>query len=173
MPSNYDIFLPANLNLTSKWPGLPPSTGARLSAIFNRAAARAGGASLADRTLFAACEFWSAVATGSLAWHLGYAPETRLRSMISIYAAIGAKRAARVMEVALRKIVRARSDRQRGQLIAALEETMLKACQSVDEVMARFAQRLLPRTSIEQKPRANVRWRTEKPSAWQHDQLGL
>ena len=110
MPSDSDVFLPVTFNRQSKWPGHRPATRGRLCAILDNAAHRPGGLSIAERALLAACDFWSAAVTQSLAWHLGANPQLRLRSVAAIYRAIGAKRAARAVEFTLGELAHARND---------------------------------------------------------------
>jgi len=144
MIKNSDVFLPVTFNRLSKWPGHSSGTRTRLLGILDAAARRPGGLSLAERALLAVCEFWSAVATRSLEWHLGANPEQRLRSVAMVYTAMGAKRAARAMECTLSELVRTHNDDQRQQRIAALEQVMLRARGTVDEMIGRFAMRLQP-----------------------------
>ena len=144
MPTNCDVFLPVTVNRMSLWPGHQPGTRTRLYLILDQAALAAGGLSLAERALFAVCEFWSAVTTQSLECHLGVNPEQRLRSATMVYAAMGARRTARAMEKTLDELARTHDDRQRQRRIAALELVMLKARGSINELIARFACRLVP-----------------------------
>jgi hypothetical protein len=142
-----DTYLPVSFDATSKWPGHRPGTRARLEIILSSAASRAGGPSLAERALFAACDCWSAASTGSLTWHLGVDPAVRLRSLASIYAAIGAKQTARLMELALGELPGARSEQHCQQLIARLEVAILRTRANVEELLHRFTLRLLPKPS--------------------------
>ena len=144
MTTPCDVFLPVTVNRMSLWPGHQPGTRTRLYVILDQAALAAGGLSLAERALFAVCEFWSAVATQSLECHLGVDPEQRLRSAAMVYAAMGARRPARAMEKTLGELARTHDGRQRQQRIAALELVMLRARGSIDELIARFARRLVP-----------------------------
>jgi hypothetical protein len=142
-----DTYLPVSFDAMSKWPGHRPGTRARLEIILSSAASRAGGPSLAERALFAACDCWSAATTGSLAWHLGVDPASRLRSLASIYAAIGAKRTAHLMQLALSELSGARTERHGQQLIARLEVAILRTRANVEELLRRFTLRLLPKPS--------------------------
>jgi hypothetical protein len=148
MRSDSDVFLPVSFNRLNLWPGHRPGICMRLHLIQDRAALRPGGLSLAERALFAVCELWSAVSTQSLALYLGADPEGRLRSLAAVYAAMGAKRTARVMEQAFSDLQRTRNERLRRVRIAALEVALLKWRGSVDEQIGRFADRLLPPASV-------------------------
>ncbi len=197
MPTTSDVFLPVTVNRMSRWPGHQPGTRTRLYVILDRAALAVSGLSLAERALFAVCEFWSAVVTRSLECHLGANPEQRLRSAAMVYAAIGAKRTARAIDKALGELARTHDVPQRRRRIAALELIMLKARGSIDELIARFARRLVPQlleaerrpaltvaaatvASMTRAPRRDIAstrthvrpyvgWRTENPGAGQHD----
>jgi len=144
MPRANDVFLPVAFNRQCAWPGHRPGTRIRLQAILDTAAVRSGGLTLAERALLAACEFWSATATQSLARYLGSNPELRLRSLATIYLAMGAKRAARVMELALGELPHARSEAHRQQQIATLEVMLIRIRGAVEELLSRFAARLWP-----------------------------
>ena len=153
MPTPCDVFLPVTVNRMSLWPGHQPCTRTRLYAILDQAALAAGGLSLAERALFAVCEFWSAVVTQSLECHLGANPEQRLHSAAMVYAAMGAKRTARAMERTLAELARTHDDWQRQRRIAALEVAMLKARGSTNELIARFARRVVPQLlEVERRP---------------------
>ena len=153
MPTPCDVFLPVTVNRMSLWPGHQPGTRTRLYAILDQAARAAGGLSLAERALFAVCEFWSAVSTQSLECHLGANPEQRLRSAAMVYGAMGAKRTARAMQKTLGELAHTQDEWQRQRRIAALEAVMLKARASINELIARFACRVLPQLlEVERRP---------------------
>ena len=144
MPIASDVFLPVTVNRMSLWPGHQPGTRTRLYVILDQAALAANGLSLAERALFVVCEFWSAVVTQSLECYLGANPEQRLRSAAMVYAAMGAKRTARAIDKALGELACTHDGQQRQRRIAALELVMLKTRGSINELIARFARRLVP-----------------------------
>lgn len=144
MSASADVLLPVNIDRTNTWPGHIPATRVRLRAILEGAAARAGGVTLAERTLYAVCEFWSAVAMQTLERHLGANPEGKLQSMSVVYLAMGAKQVARVLARSNAELGRAHTYRQRQQCICTLESVLLRSRGPVDEIISRFAQRLMP-----------------------------
>ncbi len=146
MLDSTDVLLPVNIDRTNAWSGHLPATRVRLRAILERATARAGGATLAERALYAVCEFWSAVAMQTLERHLGATPESKLHSMSIVYRAMGAKKVARALNASLAELGSARTYRQRQQCICALELLLFRARGPVDELIGRFALRLLPQS---------------------------
>ena len=148
MSDSNNVFLPVNINPINTWSGHLPATRVRLQAILEKATARAGGATLAERALYAVCEFWSAVAMQTLEGHLGANPESKLQSMSVVYMAMGAKKVARALNRSLAELSKARTYGQRRQCICALESLLLRTRGPVDELISRFALRLLPQSKL-------------------------
>jgi hypothetical protein len=148
MSASKNVLLPVNIDRTNTWSGHLPATRVRLRAILEQATARAGGATLAERALYAVCEFWSAVAMQTLERHLGANPEGKLHSMSIVYRAMGAKKVARALNTSLAELGNARTYRQRQQCISALESLLLRVRGPVDELISRFALRLLPQPRV-------------------------
>ena len=139
-----DTFLPVRFDSLNKWLGHQAGTRLRLSNILSVGASRAGGLSLAERTLLAASACWSAVSARTLLAHLGPDPVCRLRSLANVYAAIGAKRSARLMELAIAELHGAASEAQRQRCLEDLEIALLKTRAKVDDVLRQLSLRLTP-----------------------------
>src|ERR1700719_3187162 len=70
------------------WRGHLPITSEMLLSILERAAASENVFSRAERILFTTCEFWAAIATRSIATHLGSEALDNLRNAIYAFSAI-------------------------------------------------------------------------------------
>jgi hypothetical protein len=99
---------------------------------------------LAERALYAVCEFWTAVAMQTLERHLVANPEGKLQSMSVVYQAMGAKRVARALTRSIAELNTARTYCQRQQCICTLESVLLRSRAPVDEIISRFTLRLMP-----------------------------
>lgn len=125
-----------------RWLGYLPVSSASLLSTFERAARNGVQFSLAERALFMACEFWTAISARKLSAHLGADSVDALRYMSIVYSGIGAHDVARTLIVAIGEL-EATSHRQvRDNCVAALQERLLKSRDPVDQLIARFTETL-------------------------------
>jgi hypothetical protein len=110
--------------------------------LLSRAAQSGVQFSLAERSLFLACEFWTAVCTRGLAAHLGADAIDALRYIGMIYSAIGAHGVASAAFVAIGELQSAAHPQERHRCLANLQERLLKTRDPVDELIARLAENL-------------------------------
>ena len=126
----------------SRWKGLLPMASASLPSILERAARGGAEFSLAERALFMACEFWSAIAARRLATHLGAGAVDTLRYMNIIYSALGAHEVASAVIVAVGEFEAASSPQGRAKCLTGLQERLLRTKEPVDHLIARLARNL-------------------------------
>ena len=126
----------------SRWKGHLPMASASLPSILERAARGGAQFSLAERALFMACEFWSAIAARRLATHLGAGAADTLRYMNIIYSAIGAPEVASAVIVAVGELEDASSAQGRLKCLTALQDRLLRTREPVDRLIARLAESL-------------------------------
>jgi hypothetical protein len=115
---------------------------ASLPSILQRAARGGAEFSLAERALFMACEFWSAIAARRLAKHLGAGAIDTLRYMNIIYSAIGAHEVASAVIVAVGEFEAASSPQGRLKCLTGLQDRLLRTKEPVDHLIARLARNL-------------------------------
>jgi hypothetical protein len=128
------------------WPGHLDITSRRLLSILERAAEGANDISIAERSLFMACEFWAATKGRTLALHLGAsAPET-LEIMSTIFTAIGAASVARDLDATTIDLAAATGDVPRERCLNALQNRLLATDDPVDRLLARYAVELFGST---------------------------
>ena len=125
-----------------RWQGSLPLASASLVSTFEKAAKRGVQFSLAERALFLACEFWSAISARRVIEHLGAGSIDALRYLSIIYSAIGAHGAARAMVDAIGELEGASLPQTRYQYLTSLQLRLLTTPDPVDELIARFAQNL-------------------------------
>jgi hypothetical protein len=126
----------------SRWQRHLPMANASLWLTSRRAAQSGVQFSPAERSLFMACEFWTAVCRRSLAMHLGVDSIDTLRCTSMVYSAIGAHSVASAMFVAIGELQRAAHPQQRHGCVATLQERLLKTGDPVDQLIARLAENL-------------------------------
>ena len=121
------------------WTGHFPCTRDRLFAILECEASGEKSFSLAERALVTICEFWSAVESRQLTWHLGDDPAERLRYVAIVCRALGAAEAAQIVEAALHRLACARTSEQRKRCVAELAVNLQQTNDPVDALISRFA----------------------------------
>jgi hypothetical protein len=124
------------------WRGHLPITSEILLTILERAEASENVFSRAERILFTTCEFWAAIATRSIATHLGSEALDNLRNAICAFSAIGAVHVENTLNAVLSGLVNAPTRRQYLECLAALEDELPKTKDPVDQLIARFAENL-------------------------------
>ena len=125
-----------------RWQGSLPLASASLISTFERAVKRGVQFSLAERALFLACEFWSAISRRRVIEHLGAGSIDALRYLSIIYSAIGAHGVVRAMVVAISELEGTSLPQTRYQYLTSLQLRLLTTPDPVDELIARFAQNL-------------------------------
>ena len=125
-----------------RWQGYLPLAEARLRPAVSRAAGNRTSFSSAERALYTACDFWTAVSTHSLAPHLSLGPLDALRYASILFAAIGADGVVRDVTAAIDELQRASYPHQQVQCLAKLQERLLKTLEPVDQLIARLAETL-------------------------------
>jgi hypothetical protein len=125
-----------------RWQGYLPLASASLISTVERAAKGGVQFSLAERALFLACEFWSAISGRRVIEHLGAGSIDALRYMSIIYSAIGAHGVARAMVVAIGELEGASHPQTQHKSLASLQIRLLNIHEPVDELIARFAENL-------------------------------
>ena len=131
-----------------RWQGSLPLASASLLSIVEKAAKGGVQFSLAERALFLACEFWSAISARGVIEHLGAGSIDALRYMSIIYSAIGAHGAARAMVDAIGELEGASHPQSQHKSLASLQVSLLKTQEPVDELIARFAENLRLGSSV-------------------------
>ena len=131
-----------------RWQGSLPLASASLISIVEKAAKGGVQFSLAERALFLACEFWSAISARRVIEHLGAGSIYALRYMSIIYSAIGAHGAARAMVDAIGELEGASHPQSQHKSLASLQVSLLKTQEPVDELIARFAENLRLGSSV-------------------------
>jgi hypothetical protein len=96
----------------------------------------------AERALFMACEFWTAVSGRRLVAHLGGDPSEALRYMSIIYSGISAHGVASAMMMTLGELDTTSHPQARHDCVAALQERLLNTVDPVDRLIARLAENL-------------------------------
>jgi hypothetical protein len=125
-----------------RWQGHMPIANASLLSTFEKAAQGSVQFSPAERALFIACEFWTAVCARKLDVHLGVDSIDALRYMGMIYSAVGAHGVASAVMVAIGELERASHPQKRHTCLASLQERLLTINDPVDQLIARLAEKL-------------------------------
>jgi hypothetical protein len=125
-----------------RWQKHLPLASASLVSTFEQAGRVGVQFSLAERALFLACEFWTAVSARRLAAHPGMGSIDALRYMSMIYSSMGAHAVANALIVAIRELECASHPLDRHQCLATLQERLLKTRDPVDQMIARLAETL-------------------------------
>lgn len=125
------------------WPGHLEITSKSLLSILEKAASGASDISIAERSLFMACEFWAATKARSLARHLGANAHETLQVMGTIFATVGAPAFASDLDAACTDLTARPGDVRRLKCINALQNRLLATDEPVDTLLARFAVELL------------------------------
>jgi hypothetical protein len=125
-----------------RWQAYLPVSSASLLPTFESAVRRKAQFSPAERALFMACEFWTAVQARTLVAHVGSGAVETLQYMSILYAAFGAHAAANEMIVAVGESAGAADPQAQRQCIGKLQENLLRTHEPVDLLIARLAERL-------------------------------
>lgn len=125
-----------------RWQEHLPLSSASLLPAFDRATRRRVPFSPAERALFMACEFWSAVLARSLAAHSGSNAVDMLRYMHILYSAIGAQAVANEMVIAIGELADAPDPQAQRHCLGKLQENLLGTGDPVDQLIAGLAERL-------------------------------
>jgi hypothetical protein len=125
-----------------RWQGYLPVSNASLLLTFERAAQRGVQFSPAERALFLACEFWTAVAGRKLAAYLGANPLDSLRYMSIVYSGIRAHGVTSALFVCIGELESASHPQARYSCVAALQERLLKTTDPVDQLITHLAEKL-------------------------------
>jgi hypothetical protein len=125
-----------------RWQGYLPASSASLLSRFESAAQRRVQFSPAERALFMACEFWTAVSARTLGAHLRASSIDTLRYMSILYSAIGAHGVASEIIIAIGEFECASHPQAIQQCLATLQENLLKTHEPVDQLIARLAEKL-------------------------------
>ena len=125
-----------------QWQKHLPLASASLQSTFDNAGRVGVQFSLAERALFMACEFWTAVSARGLGVHPGMGSTDTLRYMSMIYSSMGADGVASAMMVAINELERAPRPQDRHQCLVTLQERLLKTRDPVDQMIARLAESL-------------------------------
>jgi hypothetical protein len=128
----------------SAWPGHRAITRTRMLAILERAVAGARDLSVDERALFTACEFRASVAARVLCAHLRSNAVEKLRTIALVYAAIGAPHFARLLDDAQADLSCLSTSRERKLRLKLLEHKLRESPDSVDRLLAQFAETVHP-----------------------------
>lgn len=128
----------------SAWPGHRPITRTRMLGILERAVAGRNDFSLDERALCTACEFRASVAARVLCAHLRANAVDRLRSVAVVYSAIGAPHFARLLDNAWADLSSLKTSRERQVRLKLLEQQLRESTDSVDRLLAQFAETVNP-----------------------------
>jgi hypothetical protein len=125
-----------------RWQKHLPLASASLHSTFDKAGRVGVQFSRAERALFMACEFWTAVSAQGLGGHPGMGSTDTLRYMSMIYSSMGADGVAGAMKAAIGELERAPRPQDRHQCLVTLQERLLKTRDPVDQMIARLAESL-------------------------------
>jgi hypothetical protein len=125
-----------------RWQEFLPVSSASLLSTFDRAIQKRVQFSAAERALFMACEFWSAVLARRLVAHSGSAALETLRYMSILYSAMGAQAVASELMVAIGEIDDTSNPQVQRQCLGKLQEKLLKTRDPVDLLISRLAEKL-------------------------------
>jgi hypothetical protein len=124
------------------WRGHRPITHEVLLSILQRAAADKDDFSRAERILYMACEFWAAIAARTIAKDLGSDVVRSLQNAIIAFSTIGAMSVVGTLNAALGDLVNAPTNQHRRECLSALERDLSGTKDPVDQLIARFAEKL-------------------------------
>jgi len=148
----------ARSSRAATWPGHLEITSRSLLSILVRSTTDADPSriSIAERSLFMACEFWAATKGRTLVAHLGTNASEPLRIMGTIFAAIGAAGVARDLDAALVDLAATPGAMHRRRRIVTLQNRLLATDEPVDTLLARFAVELFGSTHARLRREANA-----------------
>lgn len=156
MRSSIPNTLPATSSRPSTWPGHLEITSKSLLSILERAAGGASDFSIAERSLFMACEFWAATKSRTLAGHLGADALETLQTLGTIFATMGAVGVAGELDAAAVCLSARRGEMRRQHCISGLQDRLLVTAEPVDTLLARFAVELFGNVHARRRRAANA-----------------
>ena len=142
-------------SLENTWSGHLPMTQRQLLSIVERATPSVSNITVPERALFMACEFWAAVKGRELYAHWRSSAEANLRTLMTIFEAIGLFELADALAAMERESHGPLTRAQRRRRVTALEAKLRSLNVPVDEALCQFAQ------SIAQVPIICKRFRRE------------
>jgi hypothetical protein len=125
-----------------RWQEYLPVSSASLLSTFDRAIQKRVQFSAAERALFMACEFWSAVLARRLVAHSGSGAIEMLRYVSILYSAMGAHAVANELMTAIGELDDASNPQAQRQCLGKLQDNLLKTGDPVDLLISRLAERL-------------------------------
>jgi hypothetical protein len=127
---------PGSALLVDRWHAHLPTASIVLLPLLQEAASTGAEFPHAERALFMACDFWTAVATRTLVAYLGAEPVGKLRYMGIMYSAMGASDISDTLLRAANALTRSAALKDRQAHLVALEARLLRAPDSVDRLIA-------------------------------------
>jgi erythromycin esterase-like protein len=125
-------------DITPNWEGHKPATSAELLTVLITATTGSARLSRADRVLFTVCEFWASARNRTLLTQLADDAVSQLQAAEIAFAAIGLPNAGRIVRRA-RKGLAEFDALALPQVVCNLERALVDNYESVDEVIAGFA----------------------------------
>jgi hypothetical protein len=126
-----------------RWQEYLPLSSECLLSTFDRAIQSRAQFSPAERALFVACEFWTAVMARKLvAQHGGPDAVDTLRHMSILFSAIGAHGVVSELIIAIGEFEGVSHPQTQRQCLGKLQDNLLKTREPVDLLIARLAQKL-------------------------------
>jgi hypothetical protein len=132
---------------TAGWQGHKAATSAELLKIMTNATTGSGKLSRSDRVLFTVCEFWASARNRSLLTLLADEPFSQLRAAEIAFAEIGLPNAASIVRRARLDLAESKTSVPSMQMVEKLEKALADNYESVDQVIADFADRQAQRRS--------------------------
>jgi hypothetical protein len=137
----------AERDKTPNWQGHKAVTSAELLDIMTKAATGSAKLSRADRVLFTVCEFWASARNRTLMTQLDDEPFSQLRAAEIAFAEIGLSNAASIVRRARLELAESKASVPSVQFVEKLENALAEDYESVDQVIADFADRQAQRRS--------------------------
>ncbi len=125
-----------------RWQEHLPVATATLRLAFGKAVRDRAPFSPAERAIFTACDFWTAVCARELGSYLGPHPVETLRYIGILYVAIGAHGVANAIVVAVKELECDSIAQQHQRCLSRLQARLLESRDPVDSLIARLAQTL-------------------------------
>ena len=124
---------------TSNWEGHKPATSAELLNVITTATTGSTKLSQSDRVLFTACEFWASVSNGTLMTQLAEDAASQLRAAEIAFTVVGLSNAARIVHRARLDLIEPNAPVPLTQIVENMENALADNDESVDQVLADFA----------------------------------
>jgi hypothetical protein len=132
---------------TASWQGHKAATSAELLKILTKATTGSAKVSWSDRVLFTVCEFWASARNRSLLTLLDDEPFSQLRAAEIAFAEIGLSNAASIVRRARLDLAESKMSVPSIQMVENMEKALADNYESVDQVIADFADRQAQRRS--------------------------